>query len=158
MIALDVFEVLGRAPTEPVIGALITACEIDQPLKLAAGKIEARFAVKPLGFDLNFVPAQLFDTTSPPTTLVLSNVIFFGSEYAQYGYALFGGALPCGLTFSMTAEHASASLGAPSKTWENDGVIKSQRWEVKGRQVLVQYSKQTKVIKTIEVSIPRPGS
>jgi hypothetical protein len=158
MNSVDAFSLLGLASTDAAIGELLDHCGIAQPPRIAAGKIEARFAVKALGFDLNFVPAQLFDKTSPPKNLVLSNVVFFGPEYAQYGYALPGGALPCGLTFSMTREQATAILGAPSKTWENDGFIKSQRWESNGRQVLVQYSKQSKTIKTIEVLMPKPAA
>lgn len=156
MNSMDAFLLLGRASTDAAIGELLGQCGIDQPPKLAAGKIEARFAVKALGFDLNFVPAQLFDKASSATDLVLSNVVFFGPEYAQYGYALFGGALPCGLAFSMTPEQATLCLGTPAKTWENDGVIKSQRWELHGRQVLVGYSKGSKTIKTIEVLSPKP--
>jgi hypothetical protein len=157
MIKLDAFSVLGQTTSDPLIGTLLAECKIDELPKIAKGKIEARFAVKECGIDLNFVPAQMFDAARPASDVVLSNVLFFGAEYASYGYVTFGGSLPCNLTFAMTCEQAAAALGSPSKTWENDGFVKSQRWDVQGRHLLIQYSKNTKTIKSIEVSIPKPG-
>jgi hypothetical protein len=58
----------------------------------------------------------------------------------------------------MTSPDVVALLGAPAQTWENDGTIKSQRWEPQGRRMTVQYSKESKEIKSIEILIPKPGA
>jgi hypothetical protein len=156
MIQLDAFSVLGQTTSDPLIAKLLADCKIQEAPKIAQGKFEARLAVKECGLDLNFVPSQLFDPVRPASEVVLSNVLFFSHEYASYGYVTFEGALPCALSFAMNGEQATAVLGIPSKTWENEGFIKSQRWEVQDRHLLIQYSKQTKTIKSIEVSIPKP--
>jgi hypothetical protein len=158
MIKLDAFLVLGQSASAPLISKLLADCKIPDLPKIAQGKIEARLAVKACGIDLNFVPSQVFDSARPASEVILGNVLFFGPEYANYGYLTFDGSLPCELTFAMNSEQATATLGSPAKTWENDGFVKSQRWDVQGRHLLIQYSKQTKTIKSIEVSTAKPGT
>ena len=158
MVELDVFSLLGKPATDPAIVALLAACEVKNAPALAKGGVECRMAIKPHGIDLNFVPAQILDPASTDRSLVLSNVLFFGGEHAKYGYVAHDRPLPLGLRFAMTSPDVVALLGAPVQTWENDGTIKSQRWEHQGRRISVQYSKESKEIKSIEISIPKPGA
>jgi hypothetical protein len=95
MIELDVFSLLGKPATDPAIVAVLAACEVKNAPALAKGAVECRMAIKPHGVDLNFVPAQMFDPTSADRSLVLSNVLFFGSEYAMQSMVMRRTIDPC---------------------------------------------------------------
>jgi hypothetical protein len=151
----DPLSILGLSSSERVIQDLLKESGLTDAPRIKVGDIEARFAVKTKGFDLNFVPAQLFDAGRPATDIVLGNIVFFGPEYAKYAYEP-QAELPLGLSFAMTREQAVVALGAPVQSWESDGFVRSQRWSVQQRNVSIQYSKLSATIKSVEFSLPKP--